>query len=302
MKTNVYIIEPFTNMHVGSGKENSGIVDNVVQKDVISGYPVINSTSLKGALREYFKEIKYKDESEKDDVIKHIFGKGNEKKNGQEENKGINIPGKFCFFNANLLSMPARSDKFSFIYATTGGIIRDFLQQVDLMQARPGTIIDAESYAAFKKLTYYDCNEKALCFDEALKGAIVEYYDAKAHYCNDAKITAAEMELLKKWLGGSFVLVNETFFKENMTGKLPVIARNHLDNGQSTNLWYEEIVPRKTRFYTFIASAEKNWNSQTDFNIKPIQIGANSSVGYGYSKIECMTTKCMTTNGKERQS
>ena len=43
-----------TNMHVGNGDVNYNIIDNEVEKDPVTGYPTINASGVKGALREFF--------------------------------------------------------------------------------------------------------------------------------------------------------------------------------------------------------------------------------------------------------
>lgn len=77
---------------------------------------------------------------------------------------------------------------------------------------------------------------------------------------------------------------------------LPVIARNHLEDGTSTNLWYEQVLPAKTKlvfavlyetedlFQTFKKAVESN----------PIQIGANASVGYGFCSVKQIETQFKT--------
>lgn len=40
-------------MHVGSGDASYTLIDNQVQRDVITGFPTINSSSLKGSLRSF---------------------------------------------------------------------------------------------------------------------------------------------------------------------------------------------------------------------------------------------------------
>jgi CRISPR-associated protein Cmr4 len=278
MDTQVYLIKPFTNMHVGSGKENAGIVDNTIQRDVLTHLPIIHSTSLKGALREYAEKHK---RCSKEDII-YVFGKGNDKKGGKEQERvdDVNHPGNFIFYCANLLSIPARSDKFPFLNATCPLIIEYFFKQIDLL----GGIIDEKERNAFEKLKLLfiplQTEEKAICFDEAINGAVVEFYDVKAVLKTISKDSLA---VLKNWIGNNPVLVNNDVFKKNITEKLPVIARNNLENGQSTNLWYEEIIPRETVFYTFI-SAPKG-NRKIEFDKSVLQIGANASVGYGFSEM-----------------
>ena len=53
-KNEAYIIRTKTNLHAGSGDTNFGIVDKQVQRDSISNLPIINSSSLKGAIRDHF--------------------------------------------------------------------------------------------------------------------------------------------------------------------------------------------------------------------------------------------------------
>ena len=56
---------------------------------------------------------------------------------------------------------------------------------------------------------------------------------------------------------------------------LPIIARNALENGESKNLWYEQVLPAET----------ENKNA---LNGKIVQIGANATIGYGYCKFTLM--------------
>ena len=51
MTANIYLLECLTNLHVGSGEVNYNIVDNEVERDVVTNYPTINSSGVKGALR-----------------------------------------------------------------------------------------------------------------------------------------------------------------------------------------------------------------------------------------------------------
>ena len=84
------------------------------------------------------------------------------------------------------------------------------------------------------------------------------------------------------WLEG-LIGKNYAFVQNMREHDLPIIARNHLENGISTNLWYEEFVPHGSIFYTAILTPEKD--CKLDFT-QPIQIGGNASIGYGFTKIE----------------
>ena len=54
MFSKILVLECLTNMHAGNGDVNYNIIDNEVEKDPVSGYPTINASGVKGALREYF--------------------------------------------------------------------------------------------------------------------------------------------------------------------------------------------------------------------------------------------------------
>lgn len=67
--------------------------------------------------------------------------------------------------------------------------------------------------------------------------------------------------------------------------KLPVIARNYLENGTSQNLWYEEIVPHQSVFVSYIAASDNHFiEFEKELTEGIIQIGANASIGYGLCK------------------
>ena len=90
-------LECLTNMHVGNGDVNFNVIDNEVERDVVTGYPTINASGVKGALREYFVK-KGVDATE----IKKIFGDSE--------------PGKLRFLNADMIAIPVRASAGSASY------------------------------------------------------------------------------------------------------------------------------------------------------------------------------------------
>ena len=67
---------------------------------------------------------------------------------------------------------------------------------------------------------------------------------------------------------------------------LPIIARNVLDNGESKNLWYEQVLPAESVLYTIIQETGDDLEKALDGQI--VQIGANATIGYGYCKFELL--------------
>lgn len=76
---------------------------------------------------------------------------------------------------------------------------------------------------------------------------------------------------------------NDTFKDLCSDDNLPIIARNKLENGESKNLWYEQVLPAETVLYTFIDSKKETALNEAIKN-QIVQIGANATIGYGYCK------------------
>lgn len=85
-------------------------------------------------------------------------------------------------------------------------------------------------------------------------------------------------------MGFNYGKVSDKEFKDLCSDdNLPIIARNELDNGESKNLWYEQVLPAESVLYTFIDDKNDNVLSQKLSGEKTIvQIGAGATIGYGY--------------------
>ena len=87
MPVQAYFIQCITNLHVGSGDANYGIVDKLVQRDTVYNYPTIHASSLKGALREHFENLWVKDPAK----VNEIFGKTHDYSGVVQSSKGLSL-------------------------------------------------------------------------------------------------------------------------------------------------------------------------------------------------------------------
>ncbi|MDP0505812.1 MAG: type III-B CRISPR module RAMP protein Cmr4 [Fusobacterium sp. JB019] len=264
MNRDLYIIECVTNLHVGSGDNDFGLIDNRVQRDVITGYPTINASSLKGAFASHFNNEKDKKRTKEGEAI---FGRGNDTK--KDEDKNFIGQGKYKFFPANLLAIPVRSSSRPYYLVTSDQIIEDYNEIHTLFKGEESNLKSNKD------------NKK-------------ENLDLEGEEVKAEKINFREKDI--------YVIEDKEFSK--IVENLPVIARNHLDNGESKNLWYEEIVPRKSIFYFGIDKGvaeegtkyEEDFNNEILFEYKDsegnkkgekniIHIGGNVTVGFGACKI-----------------
>ena len=80
-------------------------------------------------------------------------------------------------------------------------------------------------------------------------------------------------------IGGNWAVCSYTEYKKH---DLPVTARNCLENGKSANLWYEEVVPHKSVFYTVVITP--NTENFDALEGQLVQIGGGASIGYGLTR------------------
>jgi CRISPR-associated protein Cmr4 len=103
-----------------------------------------------------------------------------------------------------------------------------------------------------------------------------------------------DVSKFKSALDGVGTLINfdesHSALYQECTEDLPVVTRNCLDNGVSVNFWSEEYVPHQSLFVFAIQVLKNDQNEdEKDFletlDGLTLQIGANATVGYGFSKI-----------------
>jgi len=247
MNITTYKIEALTNMHVGSGDTNYGVIDNLVQRDVTTSLPTINGSGLKGALKKFFENQNFSN-------LNEVFGSNDNNAD-------------FKFLSAKLLAIPLRSNKKEYFLATAPMIVKQLKKDAKLF----GFNVDLK---AFENLN--PSSGKPIVFTDTTK-LIVENFDHFDQKNQTGNTIFGNFENL--------IYLHDDDFKE-MTDdfNLPVIARNKV--GKDKNLWYEQVVPSRSLFYFTIIANKQNFtefNNLIESNI--IHIGANATVGYGFSKI-----------------
>jgi CRISPR-associated protein Cmr4 len=251
MKAAIYKIEALTNMHVGSGDANYGVIDNLVQRDVVTNLPTINGSSLKGALKEFF-EIK------KFEKINAVFGSSDNNAD-------------YRFLSSNLLAIPVRSNKKAYFLATCPAIINQLEKDANNFDCTLDFIV-------FKN--FDPATGTPIIFTNDRDGLLIEDF-----YTFDPKSKPENCKVFKD-CENVIILSNEDFNELCNDFNLPVIARNKV--GENKNLWYEQVVPSKTLFYFTLLHNEKNFDSFEEVltdDKSIIHIGANATVGYGFTKI-----------------
>ena len=253
MEYTTYTLDCLTRMHPGSGDIDFGVVDKKVQRDPTTGLPCIHASSLKGALREHFTA------RAKASLVEDIFGAPTQSQTPRQ--------GEFRFFGAHLISIPVRSNYRPFFSATTPKILEKLLAMDD----------------DFKLKMDRAPLETTMALAPEKGQALVR--EQGSHPVEDLKTEQGPI-LENFTLAGPHpaLLCWEDF--GDICRDLPVMARNHLENGESKNLWYEEIIPAQTRFLFMVGKKGPHAAAFDEILAQsPVQIGANATIGYGFTRI-----------------
>lgn len=253
MKTVFYKIKCITNMHAGTGEANYSIVDREVEKDEVTGYPVIHSSGLKGALR-----IAYI-HTEGEEAAKEIFGAEGDGRGG--------YPGSHKFLDAMLISRPMRvykSSKCPFLPTVSITSVNQYLERLSVF---------GKNHYGIEKLPDIDFGEN-LFLTNMEEEALVEGEPT-------GKLGGKALEQLEKLsdvLGDKFA-VAKTFDGYD----LPIFSRTRLKDGKTgTRFWYEEAVPHESVFFFGVLCPD----DVEEMNMPSVvQIGGNTSTGCGFVKI-----------------
>ena len=127
-------LECLTNLHVGNGDVNYNIIDNEVERDPVTLYPVIHASGVKGALREYFKRNEIPG-------LDALFGK----EAGKDGDKGTS-PGKLKILSAEMLALPvcaSAGDKPYYLVSTETAVKRYYRMKYEFLAPKPCDVEEA---------------------------------------------------------------------------------------------------------------------------------------------------------------
>ena len=262
MKSIIYILEPITNLHVGNGDINYNIIDNEVEKDPLTNYPMINPSGIKGAFRQFIQD---NSKINKQDEI-DIFGSEPIEQNKDEKKK----PGKLKFYSGECLGVTMRNEvgKMPYSLVTTKKMLERFIEMCEVMKIKYNLDVDKLDENKSYKAANGNITVEEIKIDDNLKDD-----EIKKLFKQIALDTA-----------NNLVIMSHDKIKDI---SLPVVARNVLDNGISENIWYEEYVPHHSLFFVCVSCEEdevlKIFNEAV--NNKIVQFGGNASIGYGLTKV-----------------
>jgi CRISPR-associated protein Cmr4 len=266
-----------THLHAGSDDTGIGIIDKMVQRDQATGLPCVHASSLKGAIKQHM-HVHEKVTEEKVKVFREVFRElfgSTSKLNTVGTDDDKTQQGHLAFLPARLLFYPAQGEKQPYFLVTCPAVLTEWADELDLLGNKNGLATHLRTVAKEPPGSAIGI----VIDDTGRDGATT-----KTKYCRDAKKEAFE-EVMKTLGEGFALLSDEDFIELTDDFNLPVVARNALEDGQSQNLWYEQLIPRRSVFWTALLPMKDGLSGIKDLTkalaSNLCQVGANASVGMG---------------------
>ena len=291
MKAEMLVIKCITNLHIGTSGSAYGEIKNEVEKDAVLGTPVIPASGIKGALRDFWKVVNKENKDNKvenKDNIVSIFGSEAEETDANEKGK----KGNCRFVSGQLLfrAMRVSMGNCAYCLVTTPELIKMMLETIESFQIKLSD--NAEKKIEKLKTAFYGIGTELNKLSDQVTAGIVGKANDSIKEVEGYQIKEVETSknklykfLLKLSEGVPVVIMKTEFFQMI---DLPIVARNYLENGKSSNLWYEEFVPHQSYFYSVLLWEQED-KAILDFIDgickQPVAFGGNNSVGYGYCKM-----------------
>lgn len=255
-----------TSIHPGAGR-SVGIVDLPVAREAATDYPVLPGSSLKGALKQWAKDI--------DSLKNHnesLFGKHDE-------------AGALLISDARLLLLPVRCLDSAYKWVTCPHLLERYHRDAK----RAGINLNFQILYPHEGVAISD-GEGSLFLEERQFSRDVP--DEGFHLCVAALKNLFLHEDTGKRIQSRLAILHDDDFVWFARYGLAVSARNVLDESTKTskNLWYEETLPPDSLFYALISdrNPDRNRDSAADMIADAMQTnpyfqaGGNETIGMGW--------------------
>lgn len=303
MSKAVLFLHALTPMHPGSGTA-LGVVDLPIQRERHTHWPVIPGSSLKGVLRDHFREVYLEDDGDRRKAdnsawVKCLFGPPTV---GADEGKAH--IGALSITDARILAFPVRSLRGVFAWVTCPAVLtrlqRDLalagfkelpdhldVKQDDAFLAENSPLLVSKDKVLLEEFEFNAKHHKDL----------PKLFDWLAEQVFDAD-DSPELFYTQEQIKQRMVILSDDDFTHFVRHATEVMARVALDYNTKTvkdgALFYEEFLPAETLFYSLVLAdnaraAEKGQNIDAEtvmgkfkeYLPKHLQIGGDATIGKG---------------------
>lgn len=270
-----YAVSP---VHAGSGA-SVATVDLPIQRERHTGYPIIQSSGVKGALRDHFRKFNTETDTQ---LINYIFGSDTQDGWGKDADA---VPGSISVSDAKLLAFPMRSNVAPFVWVTCPTIINRLKKDLEFVDLETIKTFNVEKESAEVLAGDFTKDAKII-----LEDAVVKIVSDNSNNVQFIKDNFPEIERL--------LLISDEMFDYCVSSCTEVQTNIKIDSQTGTAsdgaLRYQEFLPADSVLYSVVyfsgsikenlkADAIKKYLKDTvkDF----VQVGGDTTLGKGICKV-----------------
>ncbi len=294
-----------TPLHAGSGR-GLGAVDLPLQRERVTGYPMVQATGLKGRLRDAYRtHHNFLDDA---DEVTRLFGKAGE---AGESHAGAIAPG-----DARLLLFPVRSLAGVFAWATSKHALSNFRRSAELAGLALGNFPDLKGLDIGKADAW-------ICKPGADGKPATDLTAGSSVVLEEFSFAPQPNEIVNTiggWLAANALPATYTYWRDALPKKLCILhedafrdfcmhateVQTHIridpntKTVQGSALWTEESLPMDTLLYApIMASGARTSNDDkngidkaqemlkkiADLGLDHMQLGGDETTGQGWISV-----------------
>jgi CRISPR-associated protein Cmr4 len=303
-KAKPFLLYAVSSVHAGSGSE-VGLVDLPIQREQHTGFPKIESSSLKGAIRAACSH-QARDDEEAKRRLRLIFGSDPNETEG-DGSRELQA-GAISLADARLLLFPVKSMRGVFAWVTCPYVLNRWNYELELFgngSYEKFPVPDVNTVAPDSKLLIQLGGQKdkpTIVLGEYTLDVTPAEETSELGQALERLLSLHDMELEKR-----LVILDDDTFRDFVTLSTEVNARIRIESEKGTvvnkALWYEENLPPESVLYSFLFTGHvriKNEDStqndgdsfRTDEDVlnylmnddnfpSVFQLGGNSTIGRG---------------------
>lgn len=303
MNSRIMTLYAETSLHPGTG-QTTGVVDLPIQRERHTGFPKIEASGLKGALRSAaeraWPDTEIEENGEKrrapNPVVTAIFG--------PETANASDHAGALALTDARILAFPVRSLMDVFVWVTCPKVVERLRRDLNLGDVTTLTLPEQNNIVPGK-------DEAKVAHDSPFNGTLVLEelsFTVRNDSADNGPVSSLATELCKLLPSGldrvkrCLVVLTDDDFAYLVQHATQVSARIVLSEKKtSENLWSEETLPPETIMYSLLMASDSRDGGKAGiadaagvltkveeiFKARPyLQIGGNETVGQGWCAVK----------------
>ena len=246
----VLLLKAVTPVHAGSGAELS-FVDQPIQREKATGFPIIQGSSLKGALRTLYWR-KMKGNGFDGERLAAIFGPGDDLSNEELRNASA-FASAASFSNANVLFFPVRSLKGTFALVTCPLVLKRFFRDYGLVKADRTGNLEIHNLGVMEAMIP-EGSVLELSGNNSGKVVLESYVLEAEKADNELWSLLEEVAQSVQADASRLAIISDdlfTYFVKYSTEVIPRIKVKK-ETGVVDNFWYEEHLPAETVLWSVV--------------------------------------------------